>query len=633
MIMDYDDDDEHYPASPRSALSSSPQQTRGLVPSPPSRRLPAPMLPVLLGDDGSIASTNHTRTSSTRSRVNSIHSQRKISLLTAATAATTLAGTAAAAATATTTAAGGATARVGGAAENNANVNTNMNTPISSRSPIVRTASPKAHRSLSPYQLPPISSNPAMINHRQHSSHPPGRAPFGSASSSPPTLDKRPPPLTGTGTGSRSSRHNAHHAHHLHYDHYDDNNTNHHQPYQPNHQNHQNHQNHHSHQSHQSRQNQHQDLHLPPIKTSIPSTRQLPPLTQIFSASSPPSKSNPIHLPPITATPNGRLPSPTLHRQPIVHPPLQHPPRPPPVRPVRSTSPPEIPPTPIKPSLLPPSQIPPPPPMPPPRPPLVAVPKLTPRHNTEPDPETLTQVLHETRAKLLAENEKAPPEVLRTVRAILDSPAWELNGHPQAAFVQPPHGPPSSSNCPSVNPNTNPNTIPNTIPNPNPNGNNSIPTANININIIANANGTVTTPAAADEISVDALQPLFKAIPYTSKGGKEGSRGGTDKYECLWGGCGKIVKRRDHMVNHVKAHLGIKPFACPFVYEYLDQRQWSVPLLLSSSFFALRSRRSTSLGLKRLSTLVRRTLGVFNPALEAAPKECIRRGIPVHSAR
>ena len=95
-----------------------------------------------------------------------------------------------------------------------------------------------------------------------------------------------------------------------------------------------------------------------------------------------------------------------------------------------------------------------------------------------------------------------------------------------------------------------------------------------NSNANANQNGMAPLPAAIEEISVDALQPLFKAIPYTSKGGKEGSRGGTDKYECLWGGCGKIVKRRDHMVNHVKAHLGIKPFACPFVYEYLDQRQW-----------------------------------------------------------
>jgi hypothetical protein len=156
--------------------------------------------------------------------------------------------------------------------------------------------------------------------------------------------------------------------------------------------------------------------------------------------------------------------------------------------------------------------------------------------------------LQETRAKLLAENEKAPPDVLCTVRAILDSPAWELNGHPQAAFVQPPLGPASSS----------------VSTNANASGGSST----------ANASTNQHVPAAIEEISVDALQPLFKAIPYTSKGGKEGSRGGTDKYECLWGGCGKIVKRRDHMVNHVKAHLGIKPFACPFVYEYLDQRQW-----------------------------------------------------------
>jgi len=549
--MHYDgDDDELHPPPPRPALSSSPQHTWALGPSPSSRRLPAPMLPVLLGDDGSNTPTNHT--SSTRSRVDSIHGQRKISLVTAAIAAT--------AATAATT-----------LPANNSNSNNNPipTAATSSRSPVVRTASPKAHRSLSPYQLPPIvvsggggSNNSTIIAHRQHSGQPPrqstentGRTAFGS--SSPPTLDKRPPPLT-TGSGSSGSSSSRHNPHYLHYD-------NNHQ--QQHHQQHQQHQQRHPNQ-------QHQDLHLPPIKAPIASNHQLPPLTQIFSASSPTSHpaqkhTNPIHLPPIIThgqvvhqhhqqrTPNG-LTSPTHHRQSIVHPPLQHPPRPPPVRPVRSTSPPEIPPSPVKPSLLPPSQIPPPPPMPPPRPPLVAVPKLPPRHNTEPDPETLSQVLQETRAKLLAENAKAPLDVLRTVRAILDSPAWELNGHPQAAFVQPPHGPSPSSNCGSVNANAN------------ESGSNTNTTATAT----ASTNGIVPPPATIEEISVEALQPLFKAIPYTSKGGKEGSRGGTDKYECLWGGCGKIVKRRDHMVNHVKAHLGIKPFACPFVYEYLDQRQW-----------------------------------------------------------
>jgi len=95
--------------------------------------------------------------------------------------------------------------------------------------------------------------------------------------------------------------------------------------------------------------------------------------------------------------------------------------------------------------------------------------------------------------------------------------------------------------------------------------------ANTNLNANASQNAMAPLPAAIEEISVKALQLLFKAIPYTSKGGKEGSRGGTDKYKCLWGGCGKIVKCRDHMVNHIKAHLGIKPFACLFVYKYLDQ--------------------------------------------------------------
>ena len=534
--MNYDDEDEElHPASPLSP---------GPVPSPPSRRLPAPMLPVLLGDDGSNGSTNHT--SSTRSRVDSIHSQRRISLVTAAissAAPTTL-------------------------AANNANANNPKSaTTTASRSPVVRTASPKAHRSLSPYQLPPIvvsgssPGNSTIIGHRPHSSHPPrpppdsGRRPPYGGSSSPPTLDKRPPPLTsnsGTNSNNSNNSNKRHHHHHLNSD------NNHHQ--QKHHPHHQQHQHHHQH--------QHQDLHLPPIKTSIASNHQLPPLTQLFSASSSPSRpaqphTTPIHLPPIIThkqaiqhhqqqrSPNGPT-SPIHHRQPIVHPPLQHTLRPPTNRPARSTSPPENPPTPVKPSLLPPSQIPPPPPMPPPRPPLVTVPKLPPRHNTEPDPETLSQVLQETRAKLLAENEKALPEVLHTVRAILDSPAWELNGHPQAAFVHPPPHGPASSNCAGV-------------------GNSN---ANMNLNTNANQNGIVLVPDPIEEISVEALQPLFKAIPYASKGGKEGSRGGTDKYECLWGGCGKIVKRRDHMVNHVKAHLGIKPFACPFVYEYLDQRQW-----------------------------------------------------------
>src|SRR5258706_7086387 len=73
--MDYDDKDkELHPSSPLSP---------GPVPSPPSCQLPAPMLPVLLGDDSSNGSTNHM--SSTCSCVDSIHSQRRMSLVTPAT--------------------------------------------------------------------------------------------------------------------------------------------------------------------------------------------------------------------------------------------------------------------------------------------------------------------------------------------------------------------------------------------------------------------------------------------------------------------------------------------------------------------------------------------------------------------
>ena len=73
--------------------------------------------------------------------------------------------------------------------------------------------------------------------------------------------------------------------------------------------------------------------------------------------------------------------------------------------------------------------------------------------------------------------------------------------------------------------------------------------------------------------------PIVEAVLFPN-GGRSGSRGGIDRYRCLFGDCGKVIKRRDHMLNHVRCHLGLKPWVCGFASV---DKQWSVFSYLSHS--------------------------------------------------
>ena len=77
---------------------------------------------------------------------------------------------------------------------------------------------------------------------------------------------------------------------------------------------------------------------------------------------------------------------------------------------------------------------------------------------------------------------------------------------------------------------------------------------------------------AQQEVHGDLLMPIVEAV-FFPNGGRSGSRGGIDRYRCLFGACGKVIKRRDHMLNHVRCHLGLKPWVCGFASV---DKQWSV---------------------------------------------------------
>jgi len=93
-----------------------------------------------------------------------------------------------------------------------------------------------------------------------------------------------------------------------------------------------------------------------------------------------------------------------------------------------------------------------------------------------------------------------------------------------------------------------------------------------------------------EEVPGDMLTPIVEAIHFPN-GGRSGSRGGIDRYKCLFGTCAKVIKRRDHMLNHVRCHLGLKPWICSFI-SADAHKQWSgyfavVPVLPSSHDFPL----------------------------------------------
>lgn len=77
---------------------------------------------------------------------------------------------------------------------------------------------------------------------------------------------------------------------------------------------------------------------------------------------------------------------------------------------------------------------------------------------------------------------------------------------------------------------------------------------------------------AQQEVHGDLLMPIVEAV-FFPNGGRSGSRGGIDRYRCLFGACHKVIKRRDHMLNHVRCHLGLKPWVCGFASV---DKQWSV---------------------------------------------------------
>ena len=75
------------------------------------------------------------------------------------------------------------------------------------------------------------------------------------------------------------------------------------------------------------------------------------------------------------------------------------------------------------------------------------------------------------------------------------------------------------------------------------------------------------------DIHSDLLMPIVEPIHFAN-GGRSGSRGGIDCYRCRFGLCTKVIKRRDHMLNHVRCHLGLKPWVCAFI-SVDAHKQWS----------------------------------------------------------
>ena len=70
------------------------------------------------------------------------------------------------------------------------------------------------------------------------------------------------------------------------------------------------------------------------------------------------------------------------------------------------------------------------------------------------------------------------------------------------------------------------------------------------------------------DIPAEKLQAFYTSVPHArNEGDKQGSRGGAAGYTCRWHACPqgeKLIKRRDHMINHIRGHFGVKPFGCTF---------------------------------------------------------------------
>lgn len=88
-----------------------------------------------------------------------------------------------------------------------------------------------------------------------------------------------------------------------------------------------------------------------------------------------------------------------------------------------------------------------------------------------------------------------------------------------------------------------------------------------------------------DDIPADKLQAFYTSVPHArSEGDKQGSRGGAAGYSCRWHACSqadRTIKRRDHMLNHIRGHFGVKPFGCKYG-NGSNLPKWCVPMLPST---------------------------------------------------
>jgi hypothetical protein len=70
------------------------------------------------------------------------------------------------------------------------------------------------------------------------------------------------------------------------------------------------------------------------------------------------------------------------------------------------------------------------------------------------------------------------------------------------------------------------------------------------------------------DIPAEKLQTFYNSVPHERcEGDKQGSRGGAAGYTCHWHACSqadRMIKRRDHMLNHIRGHFGVKPFGCRY---------------------------------------------------------------------
>lgn len=64
------------------------------------------------------------------------------------------------------------------------------------------------------------------------------------------------------------------------------------------------------------------------------------------------------------------------------------------------------------------------------------------------------------------------------------------------------------------------------------------------------------------KIPDDLASQFLCKIPLEYSPSGVGSRSGAKAFRCLWLGCNKEIKRRDHSLNHIRQHVGSRPYEC-----------------------------------------------------------------------